>query len=107
MTYSCGKTYRSIRVVVSEYGKPGKDSPQAVLLPDVVRTGTETLFSTNDGIEVLSSELSLTIHHVAEKLPSSGSFEKVQVQSSRDKIHRPYKIILYRLYSKRGEVFLK
>ena len=105
MTYSCGKNYRSIRVVVSEYGKPGKDSPQAVLLPDVVGTGTETLFSTNDGIEILSSELSLTIHHVAEKLPSSGSFEKVQVQSSRDKIHRPYKIICTVCTRKGGKYF--
>ena len=83
---------------MSEYGEPGKHSPQAVLLPDVVGTRAEALLSANDGIEVLSPELNLAVHHIAEKLPAGRSFEEFQVQPGSDKIHRSYKFGLCILY---------
>lgn len=88
---------------MSQYGEPGKDSPQAVLLPNVVGTGTKALLSANNGIEVLSPELNLTVHHVAEKLPASGSLEEVQVQPGSDKIHGSYKFRLLTLNVKVGD----
>ena len=59
--------------------EPGHNGPHAVLLPDVVATCSEALFTTNGHL--------LVVEQVAEELPARGHFVALQTLRLGDQVH--------------------
>lgn len=76
-----GNAGSSIRVSLSDACndvQPCNDSPDAILLTDMVATGTETFLATDGEL--------VSVKECAEELPSSGNFVAIQTLSLGDEV---------------------
>mmetsp|Transcript_35529 Transcript_35529/g.50381 ORF Transcript_35529/g.50381 Transcript_35529/m.50381 type:complete len:292 (+) Transcript_35529:616-1491(+) len=84
---NCDQWRRGVGVYRSKDGKPSQDSPDTVLLTDMVRSCSERFLTTDKWGVVFSCIDGLGVHEVTKVLPASRSFKKIEVQILRNQVN--------------------